>query len=104
MKEQRSGHARGWGRIGFLLGVVIVTLVFVFGDSGTWYYDHRVLLALAGIPALTLLGWFIGLAIPVDQPAAPSQPSVSVRNRCTQCGNPRVPGDQFCGNCGAELT
>lgn len=105
MGSERKRNGKDYAITGLLVGVIVFVLLWYFGqdaDPEPWYYRHLIAIGVGGIPLLAVVGWFIGISIPAESPEPTPQPSI--RNHCTQCGNPRQPGDVYCAKCGAPLT
>lgn len=74
-------------------------------EEKPWYIHHPWAVPLIIIPAGGVLGWFIGVSVPVepDPPQAPAQPHTPAFSGplvCDACGRPLAADDRFCAQCG----
>lgn len=98
----------------FAIGGVILALVLVgasggyFSDkyAGTpsalvpWYAANIWLNAIVGLLAGAIIGWFVGISIPVGSRPDPWAIDPVI---CPDCRRRNVRGDRFCSQCGAQL-
>jgi zinc-ribbon domain len=79
-------------------------------DEIPWYAEEPVLNVAVAVPIGAVIGWFIGLSIPVNPvPAQPVQAPLLPTKQplgpwvCRQCGKQNRSGDRYCEQCGASL-
>jgi hypothetical protein len=104
------------GRNGALAGI-IVALIVVFGadyyfsysygfasaSSRPWYAAHSWANLVGGVLAGAMIGWFVGVSIPIRKPPDGQSPRGTDWCVCGRCNRPSKKGDRFCEGCGAEL-
>jgi hypothetical protein len=68
-----------------------------------WLYVQPVATGIAVALIGILLGWFIGITMPQDDPPNSGPHWGQDRTLCQQCHRRNQKGDRYCANCGSPL-
>jgi hypothetical protein len=109
----RTKNGRDFAIGGIILAVALVLAAdFYFsgqyGDTPAalvpWYAANSWVNLVVGIVAGGVMGWFVGISIPVSSEPDERQPWGKDPSLCSTCHRQNRKGDRFCEQCGTPLT
>lgn len=105
----RTQNGRDFAVGGFIVALILVGISGAYfrskyGDTPDplvpWYAANIWLNAVVGLLAGAIIGWFVGISIPVG----PQRGQRAIESTiCPDCRRPNAKGSRFCSQCGASL-